>query len=269
MPEAPARNGATARTMPTKRPTRIAFGPWRSKKPSTRASRGARDADPRPVGDQEAPPEPAAEHEAREVAGRGGEPHQQQHQRQRSRRPGRRPRRRARPRSRPARPGRRTRRSPGTPARRPARRSTSRACRTGRSAPASRSGSRMTPAVVSAKPSAAAKAIASSTAGGRRVMPPRGLRAPGAARRARPHGLDRRDLDRGLILARPARHRAAQPAERERARSAPGSRSPSRGTRAPTTIARSAATPNASSTPTSPPLAAPGTGTVLATWPRK
>src|SRR4051812_46513781 len=41
MPEAPARNGATARTSPTKRPTRIAFAPLRSKKASTRSSRAA------------------------------------------------------------------------------------------------------------------------------------------------------------------------------------------------------------------------------------
>src|SRR4051812_44867981 len=35
MPAAPAVNGATARTSPTKRPIRIALPPWRSRKPST------------------------------------------------------------------------------------------------------------------------------------------------------------------------------------------------------------------------------------------
>ena len=35
----PARNGAIARTSPTKRPIRIALPPWRSKKRSTCSSR--------------------------------------------------------------------------------------------------------------------------------------------------------------------------------------------------------------------------------------
>ncbi len=65
-----------------KRPIRIALPPWRSKKPSTRSSRGRGDADARAVRDQEAPPEAAAEPEAREVAERGRAPGDQQHQRQ-------------------------------------------------------------------------------------------------------------------------------------------------------------------------------------------
>ena len=74
MPEAPARNGATARTMPMKRPTRIALGPWRSKKrlDALQARRG--DAEARAAGDEEAPAQALAEREAREVAERRGQP---------------------------------------------------------------------------------------------------------------------------------------------------------------------------------------------------
>ena len=92
------------------------------------------DAEPRAVRDQEAPPEAAAEPEAREVAERGGDPRDQRASAAGRRRPRPRRRRRARPRSRPGRRARRTRRSRGTRARRRARRSRRRACRRGRSA---------------------------------------------------------------------------------------------------------------------------------------
>jgi hypothetical protein len=65
-----------------KRPIRIALPPWRSKKLSTRSSRGAVTPMRGPCVDQEAPPEAAAEPEAREIAERGRAPGDQEHQRQ-------------------------------------------------------------------------------------------------------------------------------------------------------------------------------------------
>ena len=57
-----------------KRPTRIALGPWRSKKASTRSRRGAVMPEARAAGDEEAPAQALAEREAREVAEGRGQP---------------------------------------------------------------------------------------------------------------------------------------------------------------------------------------------------
>ena len=64
----PARNGAIARTSPTKRPIRIALPPWRSKKSSTCSSRSCGDLHLRSVALEEPAAEPPAQVVAREVA---------------------------------------------------------------------------------------------------------------------------------------------------------------------------------------------------------
>ena len=69
MRDAPARNGASARTSPTKRPKRIALPPWRSKNPSTCSQALLGDPHPRAVLDQEVAAEPAAEQKLATVAG--------------------------------------------------------------------------------------------------------------------------------------------------------------------------------------------------------
>ena len=79
MPEAPARNGATARMIPTNRPTRIAFGAMALEEAVDALEPLRRDADPRPAGIEERPSETAAEHEADQVAGGGRQPHEQEH----------------------------------------------------------------------------------------------------------------------------------------------------------------------------------------------
>ena len=79
IPEAPARNGATARTSPMKRPRRIALAPWRSKKLSTRSRRAAVTPTRGPRAMQEPAPEALAEPEAHQVAERGRDPRDQQH----------------------------------------------------------------------------------------------------------------------------------------------------------------------------------------------
>ncbi len=61
--DAPATNGASARTKPMKRPIRIVAPPWRSKKPSTVFELVLGDLQPRAVAQQPVAPEPAPERE--------------------------------------------------------------------------------------------------------------------------------------------------------------------------------------------------------------
>ena len=75
MPDAPAVNGPSARTTPTKRPVTIAFAPWRAKKRSTPASRGSVMPEAAAVPEQEPPAQAAPEHVAAGVAGHGRDPH--------------------------------------------------------------------------------------------------------------------------------------------------------------------------------------------------
>jgi hypothetical protein len=82
IPEAPAKKGATARTMPMNRPARIALGPCCAKKPSTHSKAWRGHAQPRAVGEQEAASQPLAQPEAREVPERGGEAGQREDQRE-------------------------------------------------------------------------------------------------------------------------------------------------------------------------------------------
>ena len=87
--------GATARTRPTKRPMKIALPPWRSKKRSTCSRRSSVIWTRGAVRDEEVAAEPAAEVEAREVAGDRARPDDRDQRRRRRSGPGRRRRRRA------------------------------------------------------------------------------------------------------------------------------------------------------------------------------
>jgi hypothetical protein len=74
MPEAPARNGATARMIPMKRPMRIALGPWRSKNASICASRACETPRRGPCSSRNRRPEATAEQERDQVAARRRQP---------------------------------------------------------------------------------------------------------------------------------------------------------------------------------------------------